>query len=121
MYANDPERLQVGWGRASAPRGTVAAADAPPTPIPTLPLLCCAVLRTYALRLGAVRRAPPICCPCLESESCCAASASNAFGSQLHLAPQVETARVYQTAGVNPLAGCLPSLATIPVFIGLYR
>ncbi|PSC67864.1 inner membrane PPF-chloroplastic isoform B [Micractinium conductrix] len=34
---------------------------------------------------------------------------------------QVETARVYQTAGVNPLAGCLPSLATIPVFIGLYR
>ena len=24
-------------------------------------------------------------------------------------------------AGVNPLAGCLPTLATIPVFIGLYR
>jgi hypothetical protein len=23
--------------------------------------------------------------------------------------------------GVNPLAGCLPTLATIPVFIGLYR
>lgn len=34
---------------------------------------------------------------------------------------QVETARLYQTAGVNPLAGCLPTLATIPVFIGLYR
>ncbi|KAL4440318.1 hypothetical protein ABPG75_003319 [Micractinium tetrahymenae] len=34
---------------------------------------------------------------------------------------QVETAKMYQTAGVNPLAGCLPSLATIPVFIGLYR
>ena len=28
---------------------------------------------------------------------------------------------MYQTAGVNPLAGCLPSLATIPVFIGLYK
>ena len=24
-------------------------------------------------------------------------------------------------AGVNPLAGCLPTLATIPVFIGLYH
>jgi YidC/Oxa1 family membrane protein insertase len=34
---------------------------------------------------------------------------------------QVETARLYQNAGVNPLAGCLPTLATIPVFIGLYR
>ncbi|KAL4856440.1 Inner membrane ALBINO3-like protein 2 [Chlorella vulgaris] len=34
---------------------------------------------------------------------------------------QMETAKMYQTAGVNPLAGCLPSLATIPVFIGLYR
>ena len=34
---------------------------------------------------------------------------------------QVETAKLYQSAGVNPLAGCLPTLATIPVFIGLYR
>ena len=34
---------------------------------------------------------------------------------------QVETAKLYQNAGVNPLAGCLPTLATIPVFIGLYR
>lgn len=34
---------------------------------------------------------------------------------------QLETARLYQQAGVNPLAGCLPTLATIPVFIGLYR
>lgn len=42
------------------------------------------------------------------------------FASSL-LFLQVETARVYQTAGVNPLAGCLPSLATIPVFIGLYK
>lgn len=30
-------------------------------------------------------------------------------------------AEVYQTNEVNPLAGCLPSLAQIPVFIGLYR
>lgn len=34
---------------------------------------------------------------------------------------QAETAKLYQQAGVNPLAGCLPSLATLPVFIGLYR
>jgi YidC/Oxa1 family membrane protein insertase len=33
----------------------------------------------------------------------------------------VEIARMYQQAKVNPLAGCLPTLATIPVFIGLYR
>ncbi|CAM9547272.1 unnamed protein product [Chrysoparadoxa australica] len=29
--------------------------------------------------------------------------------------------RLYTSADVNPLAGCLPSLAQIPVFIGLYR
>lgn len=34
---------------------------------------------------------------------------------------QLETSRLYKQAGVNPLAGCLPTLATIPVFIGLYR
>lgn len=34
---------------------------------------------------------------------------------------QLETARLYKIAGVNPLAGCLPTLATIPVWIGLYR
>ena len=34
---------------------------------------------------------------------------------------QVETQRLYKEAQVNPLAGCLPTLATIPVFIGLYR
>lgn len=34
---------------------------------------------------------------------------------------QLETARLYKEANVNPLAGCLPTLATIPVFIGLYR
>jgi len=30
-------------------------------------------------------------------------------------------AELYQTNNVNPLAGCLPSLIQIPVFIGLYR
>ncbi|GFR49521.1 hypothetical protein Agub_g11564 [Astrephomene gubernaculifera] len=34
---------------------------------------------------------------------------------------QLETARLYKEAGVNPLAGCLPTFATIPVFIGLYN
>ncbi|CAK9194953.1 unnamed protein product [Sphagnum troendelagicum] len=34
---------------------------------------------------------------------------------------QLETARLYKQAGVNPLAGCLPTLATLPVWIGLYR
>ncbi|KAJ9507791.1 hypothetical protein QJQ45_019304 [Haematococcus lacustris] len=32
-----------------------------------------------------------------------------------------ETSLLYEQAGVNPLAGCLPTLATIPIFIGLYR
>lgn len=30
-------------------------------------------------------------------------------------------AELYQTNNVNPLAGCLPSIVQIPVFIGLYR
>ncbi|CAA0833736.1 ALBINO3-like protein 1- chloroplastic [Striga hermonthica] len=34
---------------------------------------------------------------------------------------QMETARLYKLAGINPLAGCLPTLATIPIWIGLYR
>eukprot|EP01025_Chloroclados_australasicus_P047623 TRINITY_DN53621_c0_g1_i1.p1 TRINITY_DN53621_c0_g1~~TRINITY_DN53621_c0_g1_i1.p1 ORF type:complete len:487 (+),score=59.06 TRINITY_DN53621_c0_g1_i1:38-1462(+) len=34
---------------------------------------------------------------------------------------QQETARLYAKASINPLAGCLPSLATIPIFLGLYR
>ncbi|XP_057949422.1 ALBINO3-like protein 1, chloroplastic [Malania oleifera] len=34
---------------------------------------------------------------------------------------QVETARLYKLAGINPLAGCFPTLFTIPVWIGLYR
>jgi membrane protein insertase Oxa1/YidC/SpoIIIJ len=33
----------------------------------------------------------------------------------------VEVARLYKDAGVNPLAGCLPTLVTLPVWIGLYR
>ncbi|KAM0849363.1 hypothetical protein ACQ4PT_053800 [Festuca glaucescens] len=34
---------------------------------------------------------------------------------------QLETARIYKLSGVDPLAGCLPTLVTIPVWIGLYR
>ena len=34
---------------------------------------------------------------------------------------QLEMGRLYQDAKVNPLAGCLPTLATLPVWIGLYR
>jgi YidC/Oxa1 family membrane protein insertase len=30
-------------------------------------------------------------------------------------------AEIYQQNDVNPLAGCIPSLAQIPIFIGLYR
>jgi len=33
----------------------------------------------------------------------------------------MELQRLYQDNQVNPLAGCLPSLAQIPIFIGLYR
>lgn len=36
-------------------------------------------------------------------------------------AVQRETSELYKKANVSPLAGCLPSIATIPVFIGLYR
>lgn len=32
-----------------------------------------------------------------------------------------KVAEIYQTNEVNPLAGCIPSLVQIPVFIGLYR
>ncbi len=34
---------------------------------------------------------------------------------------QLEIGRLYKEAQVNPLAGCLPTLATLPVWIGLYR
>ena len=33
----------------------------------------------------------------------------------------LELQKLYQDNQVNPLAGCLPSLAQIPIFIGLYR
>jgi len=33
----------------------------------------------------------------------------------------MELQKLYQENQVNPLAGCLPSLAQIPIFIGLYR
>lgn len=33
----------------------------------------------------------------------------------------MELQRLYTENNVNPLAGCLPSLAQIPIFIGLYR
>lgn len=33
----------------------------------------------------------------------------------------MQVAQLYKEAGVNPLAGCLPTLATLPVWIGLYR
>lgn len=31
------------------------------------------------------------------------------------------TAKLYENANVNPLAGCLPALAQIPIFLALYR
>ncbi|KAJ4798024.1 Membrane protein insertase YidC [Rhynchospora pubera] len=34
---------------------------------------------------------------------------------------QLETARLYKLAGINPLAGCFPTLLTVPIWIGLYR
>lgn len=34
---------------------------------------------------------------------------------------QEETLKLYQTKGVNPLGGCLPTLLQIPIFIALYQ
>jgi YidC/Oxa1 family membrane protein insertase len=34
---------------------------------------------------------------------------------------QKETARLYEQAGVNPLAGCAPSILQLPIFFGLFR
>ena len=34
---------------------------------------------------------------------------------------QQETMALYQTYGVNPVAGCLPALLQIPIFIGVYN
>ncbi|KAJ1446529.1 60Kd inner membrane protein-domain-containing protein [Pelagophyceae sp. CCMP2097] len=36
-------------------------------------------------------------------------------------AVNIATAKLYELSGTNPLAGCLPSIAQIPVFIALYR
>ena len=30
-------------------------------------------------------------------------------------------AQLFQTANVNPLAGCLPALVQLPIFLSLYR
>lgn len=49
--------------------------------------------------------------------SCCCPQAR--FGDEKERI-QKETSLLYEQAGVNPLAGCLPSLASIPIFIGLY-
>ncbi len=34
---------------------------------------------------------------------------------------QEETIKLYQTKGVNPLGGCLPTLLQIPIFVALYQ
>ncbi|MBO6211684.1 membrane protein insertase YidC [Algoriella sp.] len=34
---------------------------------------------------------------------------------------QQETMEIYRTAGINPLAGCLPALLQIPIFYALFR
>ncbi|QDZ20076.1 membrane protein insertase [Chloropicon primus] len=34
---------------------------------------------------------------------------------------QLETAKLYKVADVNPLAGCLPTFVSLPIYIGLYR
>jgi YidC/Oxa1 family membrane protein insertase len=34
---------------------------------------------------------------------------------------QQETMALYQTYGVNPVAGCLPALLQLPIFFGVYR
>lgn len=34
---------------------------------------------------------------------------------------QLETAKLYKVAEVNPLAGCLPAFVSLPIYIGLYR
>jgi hypothetical protein len=68
------------------------------------------------------------CCCCCQMESTLAMQAVAPRVKELQAkyandpeTLQLETARMYKSAGINPLAGCLPTLATIPVFIGLYR
>lgn len=45
----------------------------------------------------------------------------NKWLSENQQALAMETSKLYANNNVNPLAGCLPSVAQIPVFIGLYR
>ncbi|CAM9555050.1 unnamed protein product [Discosporangium mesarthrocarpum] len=42
------------------------------------------------------------------------------FGANKESA-QAATSRLYESAKVNPLIGCLPALVQFPVFVGLYR
>ena len=46
------------------------------------------------------------------------ADADTGFGNVTNVA---RTVRLYEKAGVDPSAGCLPTLLTLPVFWGLYR
>lgn len=83
--------------------------------------------RTWSLlhtgSLCIVRQADPLChtLPPVDKEQQDTHTFKMVIGSDPAFLPQIETARLYKEAGVNPLAGCLPTLATIPVFIGLYR
>ena len=43
------------------------------------------------------------------------------YGENDKEAVQRETSALYEKAGVDPAAGCLPTLLTLPIFWGLYR
>ena len=58
---------------------------------------------------------------CSAAAVCSSQRLSLALASEPGAMAQVEVARLYKDAGVNPLAGCLPTLVTLPVWIGLYR
>ena len=66
---------------------------------------------------------PITCCCCC---CCCKALQPTIKSIQATYASNPEVmnqkiAEVYQTNQINPLAGCIPSILQIPVFIGLYR
>lgn len=46
---------------------------------------------------------------------------AKSFGPREEQQKNEMLARLFQTANVNPLAGCLPAIVQIPVFISLYR
>jgi membrane protein insertase Oxa1/YidC/SpoIIIJ len=50
----------------------------------------------------------------------CIAKWASSSSTVVSLQVSAETSALYEEAGVNPAAGCLPALATIPIFIGLY-